>query len=176
VNVIRDRPEAELLPSRRRFALAKLIAFVRASLARERTPPATHVSLAIDRDQDAVEMYSVGAWYTLTTAIYVVALTPLPLPFAIATSVVLTPWIIQIPFYISGGVIPAMRNRDNRTLNSVWMLTLLTIASSFVAVMPTPARFVAWFFFGVIALNAIAFVILWMLRGKVRELETRCGA
>jgi hypothetical protein len=167
---------AVLVPSRRRFALAKLIAFVRASIARERpTPPGVRVALEIDRDQDAAEMYTVAVWYTLTIAIYVAAFVPLHAPFAIAVSIAVTPWLVQFPFYISGGAVPAMRNRDNRTLSSVWMMSLLTVASAFVAMTSNPAHYVAWFFFAVLAINGISAAIMWLLRDRVRELEARCG-
>jgi hypothetical protein len=177
VKVIHDRPEAALLPSRRRFALARLIAFVRASVAHVAPLPAgAHVTFTIDRDQDAAEMYAVAIWYTLTTAVYATALLPLPLPLAIIGSILLTPWLVEIPFHISGGLFPATRNRDNRALNSIWMMSLTTLASAYVATLPSPARYVAWFFFAVLALNAIAFVIMWLLRARVRKLEARCGA
>jgi hypothetical protein len=36
-------------------------------------------------------------------------------------------------------------------------------------------RYVAWFFFAVIVCNSLAWLIMMMLRNRVRELEQRCG-
>lgn len=176
MTVVYDRPDVALLPARRRFALARLIAYVRAR-GRTCAPDARRrVALTIDRDQDAAETYFVALWYFGTAATYVTLILPFPLPFAIVASVLITPWLVQIPFYISGGAVPAFRSRDNRTMNSVILMSLLAAASAVVSTMATPARFVAYFFFAVLGANALAFTILWLLRAHVREVEARCGA
>jgi hypothetical protein len=36
-------------------------------------------------------------------------------------------------------------------------------------------RFVAWFFFVVVALNALAWVILALMRKRIRQMEAQCG-
>ena len=63
MRVVRDCPQAQYLPLRHHFALARLLAFF---ASRFRSPAAPHVDRvvhALDRDQSAVENYGVAIWF-----------------------------------------------------------------------------------------------------------------
>jgi len=199
VNVVHDRPAARWLPSRHHFALARLIALLRvipSAAERERSPsqlpgdlsPSSRIGmtdrlvLAIERDQSAIEIYSVAVWIFLTVACYAGALLPVPIGWAFLAGLVIAGVVIQIPVYVAGGVLVPLWNaatgaklEHNQKFNSIVFMTLLVIASSWFGTRPSPVRYVAWFFFLVLVLNAAAWAIMAALRGKARKLEHQCG-
>jgi hypothetical membrane protein len=69
----------------------------------------------------------------------------------------------------------AGKMRDGLAINSAACMTLLFLASVYFAQRRSPVRFVAWFFFIVMALNALAWVILTLMRKRIRQMETQCG-
>ncbi len=176
MNVVVDRPEARWLPSRHRFAIARLIALARLQRgARSNADVPEHLILAIDRDQSAAETYSVAVWVFLTTASYFAALLPLPVPLAIVAAIPLASLAIHIPFIGGGLALRLITRYENHVrIVSVSTMGLLLIASSYVVVTATWARFVAWFFFAVLAINGLAALILWLLRARVQAAEERC--
>ena len=147
--------DARWLPSRHRYALARLVAFVlfQKRWLRHRTPNV----YAIDRDQSTVESYTISVWILATVTCYLAPFTTwwLALPAAMIA--------IEIPMYVSGLLL------NNVRINSMVLWTLLAIAS-------IRGGWVGRFFFGVVAANAVAAVILFALRRRIRELEERCGA
>ncbi len=183
MNIVRDCPAARSLPSRRHFALARLISLLRFR-TKDSGAPMTfdRLALTIDRDQDAVEIYTVAAWFFVTAAWYVAVLLPLRIAFAVPVSIVITPIILELPTYITGAVLVPLWNvvagtkiENNQKLNSVTLMTLMAVASSYFGAMASPARYVAWFFFAVLVVNATAWVLMASLQGQVREMERRCG-
>jgi hypothetical protein len=58
---------------------------------------------------------------------------------------------------------------------NVFILTTVVIASAWVATLQTPLRFVAWLFFGVLALNAVAWIPVRLLNRRMLALEQECG-
>ena len=176
VNVVVDRPEARWLPSRHRFAIARLFAFGRLRRgARSTAERPEHLILAIDRNQSASEAHTVAVWVFVTTASYFAAMLPLPIPLAIVAAVPLAALAIHIPF-IGGGLALRLFARDDNHVKivSAGTMSLLLIWSSYVAWTATWARFVAWFFFAVLAINGLAALILWLLRTSVQAAEERC--
>jgi hypothetical protein len=176
MNVVVDRPEARWLPSRHRFAIARLFAFARLQHgARSTAERPEHLILAIDRDQSASEAHTVAIWVFVTTASYLAALLPLPAPLAIAAAIPLASLAIHIPF-IGGGLAVRLitRHENHVRIVSAGTMGLLLIWSSYVAWTTTWARFVAWFFFAVLATNGLAALILWLLRASVQAAEERC--
>ena len=176
MNVVIDRPEARWLPSRHRFAISRLFAFAR--LRHDARPTAErpeHLILAVDRDQSASEAYTVAVWVLVTTASYLAAMLPLPIPLAITAAVPLAALAIHIPF-IGGGLALRLVRRDaNRAgIVSAGTMSLLLIWSSYVAQTTTWARFVAWLFFAVLVINGLAALTLWLLRASVQAAEERC--
>lgn len=175
MRIVRDRAEARWLPSRHRYALARLIAFVMLRGSRPERRPG--LILAIDRDQSALENVAISAWIILTTTCYLAAplrgawkLFALPLAFV----------ALQLPLYLMGAVLLPLLGRPlyayNHRINSMFLWVLLILASSYFATTPGIARYVAYLFFAVLGLNACAALVLLAMRGKVAEWEARCGA
>lgn len=172
MRVVRDRNEARWLPSRHRFALAKLIAMVVMPRAR-REPTSLKMIYAIQRDQSTLEHYSVAVWLYITATAYLIAITP-PILW------IVMPWIaglaIHVPCFLIGWLAGLAGGNDNRKLNGISTMAMMLIASSYFATTSSPVRFIAWFFLGVVALNAIAAVVMWLLRGTAAAMERRCEA
>lgn len=157
------------LPSRHHFALARLIAL---AMLRPK-PPADdvdHVVFAVDRHQSTAENYAVSILYTVITTCYIAALLPLSTPLALLVAVPLAQIAIQMLIVGGGLVLRTM------TANSAFMMLAAIAASLYFATRATWVRFPAYAFLAVVALNAIAFVIMWLLRDRVRALELRCAA
>lgn len=131
---------------RNNFALARLLALLMPS------PQPENAILADDRYQSAVENYAVCIWFLATTTCFISAFVPLivALPLALIA--------IQIPIYITGLLF------NNRRVNSAFLMLCGAAAALYFASQPVWIRFAAYAFLGVLALNAIASVILWLLR------------
>jgi hypothetical protein len=175
MNVAVNRPEARLLPSRHRFALARLVAYVRLRLDRPAAAQPEHLILPIERDQTAAEMNCVAVWVFATTACYVAASLPFSLPLSVVLAMPLAAIVIHVPI-IAGGVALRLVMGDGNHIKIISVITmgLLLIASSYAVTTTSWTRFVAWLFFGVLVVNAAAAVILRPLRGAVQAGEERC--
>jgi hypothetical protein len=158
VRIVRDREDARWLPSRFHFALFRLFAFARMLVTRPHERRG--IMLVIDRDQSEIEQYTVAIWMVLTVSCLFAAI----MPFALA--IVVVPFALQIPLYISGRGI---------RFNSILLMTLIAIPAAYLATTPVWPRYAAWQFFAMIALNGLAALIMLALRGKAREMEERCG-
>ncbi|HEX9458812.1 MAG TPA: hypothetical protein VGA84_06685 [Thermoanaerobaculia bacterium] len=175
LNVAIDRPDARWLPSRHRFAVARLIGYILLRRARSTVQSPEHLILAIDRDQTAVEMHLAALWVFATTACYIAVSLPFALPLSIALAIPLAAITINLPIVLSGLILRGLTGDGNHIkIVSVITMALLLIASSYVATTRTWARFVAWLFFAILLLNCVAAVILWLLRGIVQAAEERC--
>jgi hypothetical protein len=202
MKLVRDH-RAKWLPSRHHYALSKLIAFALFRYGRagggergagrsfdehpsnmqgpvdgatphsDASDPAAPASIryafAIDRNQSTPEAFTVAALVFLTTAADVAALLPFRLWLSLPLAIVLTPWLLQVPLYVAG--IPF----GNAKFTSVFILTTVVIASSWAGTRQTPLRFMAWLFFAVLLLNAVAWVPVRLLDRRIRALEQECG-
>jgi hypothetical protein len=175
LNVAIDRPDARWLPSRHRFAVARLIGYIRLGRSRPAEDGAGHLILSIDRDQTAVEMHLAAFWVFATTACYIAASLPFALPLSIGLAIPLAAIVIHLPVVLGGPILRALTGDGNHIkIVSVITMALLLIASSYVATTRSWARFVAWLFFAILLLNGVAAVILWLLRGAIQAAEERC--
>ena len=175
MNVVRDRPEARWLPSRHHFALARLIAYANLRSACEGVKNAEHLILAIDRNQTAAEMNGVAIWIFVTTVCYIAAALPLIWPAAIIVAIPIAAIVLQFPTVIIGPIVRMLIGDGNHIkIISVIAMSLLVIASSYVATSNSWARYAAWFFFAVLIVNGAAAAIVWLLRGSIRAAEERC--
>ena len=175
LNVAIDRPDARRLPSRHRFALARLIGFILLGRTQPAVESPEQMILSIDRDQTAVEMHLAAFWVFATTACYIAASLPLALPLSIVLAIPLAAITINLLIVLFGSTLRALTgDGDHIKLVSMITMGLLLMASSYVATTRSWARFVAWIFFAVLLLNCAAAVILWMLRGSVQAAEERC--
>jgi hypothetical protein len=176
VNAVAHRPEARWLPSRHRFALARLIAYWNLRAARHSTNEAEHLVLPIDRDQTAVEMNAIAIWVFVTTVCYVAAILPMFWPAAILVAIPIAATALHFPIVVIGPIVRMLiGDGDHIKIISVITMSLLVIASSYVAVTTSWSRYVAWFFFALLAVNAAAAAVVWLLRGRIRAAEERCA-
>lgn len=168
MRVVRGREEARWLPSRHHFALFRLAAYLRLRTAKP-SPVRDDLVLAIDRGQSAFENYGIAIWVVLTITCYFAGdvFERWPLAAAIAVSLVLAMITTFIPLCIVGSV----RRGNNIRLNSVIAMTLLIAAALYYATATSWLRFVAWQFLALVALNALAAVIVLLLRPSIARLE-----
>jgi hypothetical protein len=176
LNVVTDRPKARWLPSRHRFALARLIAYAKLRSVREVTNKAEHLILPIDRDQTAAEMNGIAIWILVTTVCYVAAMLPMIWPAAIVVAIPIAALALHFPIVVIGPIVRMLiGDGDHIKIISVITMSLLVIASSSVAMSSSWSRYVAWFFFAVLIVNAAAAVVVWLLHGGIRAAEERCA-
>ena len=172
MKLVRGRADARLLPSRHAYAFFRLIAFLRLSRAK---PQPANVTIVIDRYQSAAGVFFVAAWYALTFICFVAALLPWSWPIAIAVAIPLSLVLIQVPLYVIGlAVAPIfVRNENRQRFMSIALLLVVVAPAAYFATRETWVRFAAWQVFGVLAINAIAAVILFLLRGRIAKLEEK---
>jgi hypothetical protein len=176
VNFVTDHPEAHWLPSRHRFALAKLVAYSKLQSAPAVANNSEHLILPIDRDQTAAEMNGVAIWVFLTTVCYISAALPLSWPAAIVVAMPIAAIAIHFPIVVIGPIVRMLIGDGNHIkIISVIAMSLLVLASSYFAVSNSWARYAAWFFFGVLIVNGAAAVVVWLLRGPIRAAEEQCA-
>lgn len=172
MKIVRGRADARWLPSRFNFALFRLYAFLRMKNAK---PEPADVALVIDRNQNPIESAVLSIWTTATLACYVAATLfaswPLPLGLLAAAPVAIT--CLEIPIVIVG--IPLRRRRNNIPLNSFVLMSLLIAAAVYFTRLQSWARFAAWQFLAVVALNTVAAAIVFLLRGSIAEMERNAG-
>lgn len=176
--LMRDRVEAQLLPSRHHFALFRLVAYVRLRNAAPTMKPGLY--LGLDRDQTAGEIHTISVLIlALSTCFIGTALTSfLAVPLSIVIAPVAAMVTIQLVMIVVGVSSTRLRSAfgdpaasDNRALNSVCLWSLLTAAALYFASRPSPARWVAAAFLVVLGANGTAAVILWLMRRRVAAVE-----
>jgi hypothetical protein len=171
MKIVSDR-RARWLPSRHSSALARLIAFVifRARRQSPVPPRADRYVFSIDEHQSAAENYFVAAWVLLTAIVETAALLPFRAWISAIIAVITVPWLLQVPLYALGTMFA------RRNLTSAATLAIIAIVSAFVAATASLARYPAWLYLTILAANAAAWPIAWLLREPMRALERECGA
>ena len=166
MRMVRGKAEARWLPSRHRFALCRLYAFLRLSAAK--AEPREAVMLVVDRDQTAWEHHATSVWIVITVTCYLAAtlFRALPVVLAIVVAIPVAAALIEVPI-VAGGFL--MRGRGGP--NGVFFMVLMIAASAYLARHASWVRFVAWQFLGVLAVNAVAAAIVFLLRGPIARLE-----
>jgi hypothetical protein len=176
VNFVRGRAEAHWLPSRHNFAVFRLAAYLR---LRNAKPETRDEILFIDRHQSATETWAVGLWLVVTLSCYLATswFPSWPLPLALAASFPLA-WIgVQVVAVATGIILTlVMRTDVHLTVNSFLCMLLFTSAAAWYATRPTWVRIVAWQFLAILVVNAIAAMIVFLLRGPIARLEASVSA
>lgn len=176
MNVVIDRPEARWLPSRHHFALARLIAYAKLRGGRTATTNAEHLILPIDHDQTAAEINGAAIWLFVTTVCYIASTVPIHWLAAIAVAIPIAAIVLQFPTVVVGPFVRLLiGDGDHIKIISVIAMLFMVLASSYFAASNSSVRFVAWFFFAVLAVNAAAAAVVWLLRGRIRAAEERCA-
>lgn len=164
MRVIRDRADARWLPSRHHFALFRLFAFLRMRSAKPEPRPG--LVLVVDSDQTAVEHHGISLWIVLTVTCYVAAtlFATWPVALALPAAFVVAAGAIEVPVVLGGLVLPSRAN-------SVHVMVVLLAAAAYFATQQTWARFAAWQFLALVALNAVAAMIVFLLREPIARME-----
>jgi hypothetical protein len=181
VKLIRGSEEMRWMPSRYHFALFRLAGWLRlrnARIAGERDR-----ILSLHRYQSGIEMSGVGFWTLLTVTCWFAGLLhALPPPAALLAGLPLA-WIsLQVmTAFAALCITPLVRfvtrrpGENNLALNSFAVMLMLVAAASWISMQRTWARFAAWQFLALVALNALAATLLFFLRDDVARLESSLG-
>lgn len=173
---VRGRAEARWFPSRYDHALFRLAAYLR---LRRAAPQPYDGILVTDRHQSAVETWTVLVWVSLMLTAYIAAagFADWPLLLALPVSAIAALALLQIFLVLLGVVLTPLWHRTTHAgtqpfrVNSILAFVAMTGASAFFITHPTWVRFVAWQFFAILALNAIAAAIVFLLRDSIAALE-----
>jgi hypothetical protein len=173
MKMIRGRADARWLPSRHNFALFRLAAYLK---MRTSKPEPRNVIIVIDRHQSAIENHSVAAWvfFTVTCFIAATLFRSLRLPFALAVAVPTAFVLVEVPFFATAILLGTWKGDRIRAQSFAYMCTLIT-AAAWLSTSTSWVRFIAWQFLGFVVLNAIAAVIVFLLRDSIARLENAVG-
>lgn len=176
---VRGRTDARWLPSRYNFALFRLAAYLRLRRAHART---AHVNFFIDRHQSAFENCAVAIWITLTVACYIAATMfgEWPVAASVPLSVLLSAAVaIELPVVVSGAIVAPLwkavtggRDENNIRFNSTVVMTIFILAALYFAASKSWARYAAWQFLAVVAANAVASLLVFLLRRPIARIES----
>jgi hypothetical protein len=118
----------------------------------------------------------VAIWVFVTTVCYIAAALPLTWPAAIVIAMPIAAIVLQFPTVIIGPIVLMLIGDGNHIkIISVIAMSLLVIASSYVAASSSWARYAAWLFFAVLIVNGASAILVWLLRGGIRAAEERCA-
>ena len=176
MRLVRDRADARWLPSRYRYAAFRLLAW--AMFRATRPQPRRGVVLGVDRDQSALESYSMAIWLTLTSSCLAYGIFGLWLPGGLAAliSPIAAVVFLQIPITIVSIAAAFGDQQRSGRLVSVATLLIVTATAVHVASYESWPRYVAWSFLLVVAADAAAAVIAWIFRAQLVDTEREVGA
>ena len=144
MEIIEDNPDALWLPSRHRFALSRLIAYMLHGRIHPKMD-VDHLLLAIDRDQSAIETYAMSAWVLVVSVCYVAALLPLPAAVSIGLAIPIAWILVQLPIPLGA--------------NSTVLLLIQFCAAAYFATAAGSVHYVAWLSLMIFITNAVAWII-----------------
>lgn len=183
MTAIANRPAARWLPSRSHFAFFRLIGFLASRRACDQEPePGV---LAMNPEQNAIEHYSMSAFSMLTITWYLTLAFEhvIVVPAAVIVSLLLSPIVVQLPLYLVGGaILPLWRKVTGRGdanhlhIHSVMLMAIFFALAVIFAFRGGWTRWLAFVWLAAGCINAIAAVVMFFARHRVRELERRCGA
>ncbi len=184
MRLLQGRAAMRCMPSRRHFAIFRLVAFLRLRTVRVTGEPDR--VLSIDRHQSALEMYGVGVWLVLTLACFLGALLSewghVPWPLALLLAVPLAWTALQAATILTALVVPPLvrflarrPGQNNIRINSFTVMLLFFTTAAYFATQRTWARFAAWQFLAAVGLNAVAAAIVFLLGGEISRLESSLG-
>lgn len=178
MKAICERRDARWLPSRHRFALFRLFAWLRLRRAKPEIDPGA--LLMVDRDQSQLEYYCLSLWMLLTLTCFLAAWCFPGWPPA-AALVVAFPIALAA---VSAGIVVAALTigplwralRGVKGVNHADVVSFVLAAGFFAAAAyhataRTWVRWVAWQVFALVALNAVASAVLFLLREPIARLE-----
>jgi hypothetical protein len=167
MKMVRGHGEARWFPSRHNFALFRLFAYLRLRSAKHE---ARDVILAIDRNQSNLETNLVAIWIVLTTTCCLTATFDSWLA-ALAVAILGT----QVVMVASGVFIAPLFPGRGVRVNATVMMMMLAALAAYCTTRSTWVRFAGWQFFALLAMNAVAAAIMFLLRDSVARLEDAIG-
>jgi hypothetical protein len=174
MKMVQGNAAARWLPSRHNLALFRLLAWLRLRNAR---PTPSAVILGIDRHQSNSETWIVTVWMLVMATIFVGEVLSVPLPLALVIAVA----GFQAALITSGLTVAPLWNAVTRLgtpgvkVSSFVIGAMLTAGAAYCTTRPTWVRFAGWHFLAMLALNALAAVIVFLLRDSIAHLETSVG-
>lgn len=167
MKMVRGHGEARWLPSRHNFALFRLYAYLR---LRSAAHEPNEMILAVDRHQSNAEAMAVSSWIFVTTTCCLAG-TMFSWPVAFLVAVV----GIHAVMVASGVVFVTLFPAHVLRINSIWMMTLFAALAAYCTTRPTWVRFAGWQLLAILALNAVAAGVMYLLRDSVARLESSCA-
>ena len=170
MRMVHGNAAARWLPSRHNFALFRFFAFLRLRGAR---PEPADVILGIDRHQSNFETWLVTIWITVMGTIFVAAVLAIPLVLAFVVTVLgiqaalITSGLVFAPLWnaVTGRETPGVK------VSSFVIMGLLTAGAVYCAMRPAWARLAGLHFLSMLVVNAVAAVIVFLLRKPIARLE-----
>jgi hypothetical protein len=163
---VRGHGEARWMPSRHNFALFRLFAFLRLRSAKHEEEDTI---LVVDRHQSNVETMAVTIWLVLTAACC------LAVEMSWLAALVVAVLGIQLAQVLTALIIAPLLPVDGVRVSSIVVMTLVAAVAAYAATRPVWLRFAGWQFFALFALNAVAALIMFLLRDSVERLEASIG-
>jgi hypothetical protein len=182
VNVVRDRADARWLPSRFDFALFRLFAYFRLKTIRPEETPG--LVLSIERHQSATENYLITICVCVVMAAFIASIiaTTLPLGAACLIALPMTGILISAEIVFMGAAItPLLRKVTGMggaasiAVNSMVMSAIAITAAALLAVGSSPLRHIGTAYLLLLAANAVASVVVFLMQRRIDDLEHRYG-
>jgi hypothetical protein len=179
LTIVRDRRDARWLPSRFHFALFRLYAYMRLRAAKPE--PARGLILSVDRHQSASENFLSTICIVLVAGSYFGAWfeTSMVTPVAYAAGLLAAVIAIQALIAVAGAIIVAIQKPDGAgtaaTLMPIVIMAAMIAGGAAVATGDSSARYIARGFLLLVAMNAAAAVVTFLLREQITEAERQFG-
>jgi hypothetical protein len=181
--------EGRWLPSRFRYALFRLAAFVILRKVAARHPSSSerrHV-FVIDRDQNPIESFTLSlflvVWISACAAVALPhrhALNAIPAAGWFVILLFLTPVAIQIVLYIIAGLRAALRRAGvpladaNYEIQTAAFLLLMVAAATLASLSRRPAlSALGWIWLALLGFNCVAAIVMRLLATSVSAVEAR---
>jgi hypothetical protein len=182
VSVVRDRADARWLPSRFDFALFRLFAYFR--LKTIQPVVKRGLVLSIERHQSAVENYLITICVCVVITAFLASIIAATLPLGAACLIALpaTGVLVSVEIVMMGvAIAPLVRKVTGMSgaasiaLNSVVMSAIAMTAAVLLSVSSSPLRHIGTAYLILIAANAVASVVVFLMQRRIADLERRYG-
>ncbi len=182
MNVVRDRADGRWLPSRFDFALFRLFAYFRLKTIRPEHTPG--LALSIHPHPSPIANYLISFCVLVVIAAFLASIiaTTLPLGAACLLALPATVALVTVQIVVMGSVItPLVRKVTGMgsaaciAMNSVLMSAIAVAAAALLAVGVSPLRHVGTAYLLLLAANAVASVVVFLMQRPIADLERRYG-
>ena len=184
-----ERPEGRWLPSRYRYAIFRLTAFLllRRSAPYQPATPERRYALIIDRDQNPIESFALSLFLvTWSSACASIAATryagvrPALAAGLFPILLVIMPFILQVVLYVVGGLLAVFRRvglpvaEANHGVQTATFFLVMLAAATIVSTSGRPAlAILGWSWFALLGINGAAALMMRLLAKPVAAAEAR---